>query len=284
VDDSRPAYSPDGTKIAFISDRDGDKEIYVMDAADRDGDGNGDNLTRLTNNAVTDQDPAYSPDGTKIAFETLRDGNKEIYMMDAADRDGDGNGDSPTRLTNNAAVDANPSFFPDGTKIAFETLRDGNEEIYMMDAADRDGDGNGDNHNRLTNNAATDRYPDWGPLADVSSPRVTSTIPNATGVAPTTKVMATFSEDMMASSITTPATTFKLVRLKADGTTTKVTATVSYAAATKEAKLDPATNLSSGATYKATVTSGAQDLAGNALDQNPNIEGNQNKSWKFTVQ
>ena len=62
-----------------------------------------------------------------------------------------------------------------------------------------------------------------------------------------------------------------------------VTATVTYATATKKAILNPASNLSSRRTYKATVTSGAQDLAGNALDQNPNIAGNQSKNWKFKV-
>ena len=86
-------------------------------------------------------------------------------------------------------------------------------------------------------------------------------------------MIANFSEEMKASTIITPATTFKLVKLNSDGTTTKVTATVSYDAATKKATLDPSSNLSSG-TYKATVTTGAQDLAGNALDQKPNIAGN----------
>jgi dipeptidyl aminopeptidase/acylaminoacyl peptidase len=229
---------------------------------------------------VVDVQPAeatFAGKNGNIAYSSLDGTDFEIYTIPPT-------GGTPTGLTNNGVDDSRPAYSPDGTKIAFISDRDGNKEIYVMDAAVRDGDGNGDNLTRLTNNAATDRYPDWGPLADVSPPRVTSTIPNATGVAPTTNVMATFSEDMMASSITTPATTFKLVKLNADGTTTKVTAPVSYAAATKEAKLDPATNLSSGATYKATVTSGAQDLAGNSLDQNPNIEGNQNKSWKFTVQ
>ena len=70
----------------------------------------------------------------------------------------------------------------------------------------------------------------------------------------------------------------------ANGTTTKVTATVSYVDATKKAILNPASNLSSRRTYKATVTTGAQDLAGTALDQNPNIAGNQAKNWKFKVQ
>jgi len=115
-------------------------------------------------------------------------------------------------------------------------------------------------------------------------PTVIGTSPanNTTGIAQTANVTATFSEEMKASSIITPATTFKLVKLNSDGTTTKVTANVSYDAATKKAVLDPASNLSSG-TYKATVTTGAQDLAGNALDQKPNIAGNQSKSWKFTV-
>ncbi len=78
-------------------------------------------------------------------------------------------------------------------------------------------------------------------------------------------------------------TTFKLVRLNPDGTTTRVTAAVSYAAATKKAILNPSTNLSPGGTYKATVTTGAQDLAGNALDQKPGVSGNQPKEWFFKV-
>ena len=78
-------------------------------------------------------------------------------------------------------------------------------------------------------------------------------------------------------------TTFKLVKPNADGTTTKVTAAVRYDAATKKAKLDPSSNLRLGGTYKSTVTTGAQDLQNDALDQNPNIEGNQNKTWTFTV-
>ena len=126
---------------------------------------------------------------------------------------------------------------------------------------------------------------------DTTAPTVISTSPanKTTGIAPTANVIATFSEYMDASTTdgdpsTIDATTFKLLRLNADGTTTRVTATVSYAAATKQAILDPASDLSPGRTYKATVTSGAQDLAGNALDQKPSIAGDQSKSWKFTVQ
>jgi hypothetical protein len=119
-------------------------------------------------------------------------------------------------------------------------------------------------------------------------PTVISTSPaNNTPAIATADVTATFSEDMMASSIISPATTFKLVKPNANGTTTKVTAQISYPDPNSPpytAKLDPSSDLSPGGTYKATVTTGAQDLAGDALDQKPNIAGNQNKSWKFTVQ
>jgi hypothetical protein len=153
---------------------------------------------------------------------------------------------------------------------------------------DTDGDGVADAEDNCPNvanaNQADGDADGQGDACD--QPKVMKTSPgnNKTGIAATANVTATFSEDMKASSIITPATTFKLVRLNTDGTTTKVTAAVSYAAATKKAILNPSSNLSSRRTYKATVTTGAQDLAGNALDQNPSVANNQSKSWKFTVQ
>ena len=132
-------------KIAFTSDRDGNPEIYVMNA-----DGSG--VTRLTNNPAADDEPAWSPDGTKIAFSSNRDGNIEVYVMNA-----DGSGQ--TNLTNNPALDGAPAWSPDGTKIAFWSNRDdaGDSEIYVMNA-----DGSGPT--RLTNNPASlDGGPAWSP-------------------------------------------------------------------------------------------------------------------------
>ena len=82
---------------------------------------------------------------------------------------------------------------------------------------------------------------------------------------------------MKASTITT---TFKLRRA---GTSTALSATVTYDSATGKATLDPSVNLQSGATYVATVTPGAKDLAGNSLDQDSTIVGNQPKTWTFKV-
>jgi Tol biopolymer transport system component len=129
-------------KIAFISSRDGNNEIYIMD-------GDGSNQTRLTNNSADDRAPAWSADGSKIAFRSSRDGNNEIYVMD-------GDGSNQTRLTNNPADENAPAWSPDGSKIAFASSRDGNYEIYAMDA-------DASNVVRLTNNLDIDFTPAWSP-------------------------------------------------------------------------------------------------------------------------
>ena len=110
--------------------------------------------------------------------------------------------------------------------------------------------------------------------------RVTSTLPiaNATAVAPTANIKATFSEDMLGSSIN--GQTFKLFE---KGSTTKIAAAISYSASTDTATLDPTNSLRRGITYKAVVTTGAKDVAGNPLDQNPTILGLQQKTWSFTT-
>jgi Tol biopolymer transport system component len=69
--------------------------------------------------------PYFSPDGKRIVFRSGRDGNHEIYLMNA-----DASG--VRRLTDNAATDTMPSFAPDGRAIAFTSRRDGDYEIYTL--------------------------------------------------------------------------------------------------------------------------------------------------------
>lgn len=120
-----------GGKIVFTSERDGNREIYVMNA-------DGSAQTRLTNNPAADEQASFSADGSRIAFRSTRDGNAEIYVMNS-----DGSGQ--TRLTNDPGLDVVPSFSADGSRIAFVSTRDNNLEIYVMNA-----DGSG--QTRLTNN------------------------------------------------------------------------------------------------------------------------------------
>jgi len=145
-DDANPSWSPDGSKIAFSSNRDGTYEIYVMDP-------NGSNQTPLPTTAEGTE-PDWSPDGSKIAFQSDRDGDFEIYVMNA-----DGSGQTP--LTVNDSHDANPVWSPDGTKILFHSDRDGNFAIYVMNA-------NGSGQTRLTDNSTICFQPSWQPLYDFS--------------------------------------------------------------------------------------------------------------------
>ena len=162
--DHSPSWSPDGKRIAFLSDRDGHfmngiptTEIYVMDADGR-------NQRNLTNNPSYDTSPSWSPDGKRIAFDSNRDGrfNFEIYVIDT-------DGRNLQRLTNNPDPnghpdDRYPSWSPDGKRIVFSARREGHVvhnrdityEIYVMDA-------DGGNEQRLTDNRNNDWYPAWSP-------------------------------------------------------------------------------------------------------------------------
>jgi Tol biopolymer transport system component len=133
-------------KIAFVSSRDGDEEIFTMNA-------DGSEQKQLTANAASDSYPRWSPDGSKIAFSSTRDGNSEIYVMNA-------DGTNPVRLTTSAGSDREPTWSPDGSKIAFSSGRDSADgagyELYVMNA-------DGTNPVRLTFQAGNDMQPHWSP-------------------------------------------------------------------------------------------------------------------------
>jgi hypothetical protein len=138
VNDDQPSEG-----ILFVSNRDGNSEIYIMNA-------NGSGQARLTTNPASDTLPSWSPDHTKIVFVSTRDGNSELYVMNA-------NGCGQTRLTANGAIDTTPAWSPDGLKIAFASSRTGNGDIYVMNS---NGIGT---PTRLTTNSAIEDSPAWSP-------------------------------------------------------------------------------------------------------------------------
>ncbi|PJF35100.1 MAG: hypothetical protein CUN49_12275 [Candidatus Thermofonsia Clade 1 bacterium] len=173
-------------RIAFVSERNGNPEIYLMEA-------NGSNVRRLTRNNARDDSPVWSPNGQQIAFVSERDRNRELYLMNAnggalmrltrnsardewptwspngeliafvSDRDGvpqiytiRATGGGLRRLTQTETPETQPAWSPDGKQIAFVSERDGNPEIYIMNA-------DGSDVRRLTDDPAVDRSPRWSP-------------------------------------------------------------------------------------------------------------------------
>jgi TolB protein len=178
-----PAWSPDGSKLAFVSNRDGNPEIYVMN---RDGSG----VRRITTSPAIDEAPTWSPSGNQIAWVSDRSATPHIYVMNA-DGTGQrlliGNGycDRPTwsaapfneiayscrtgpgfdvfiysfqtgeshRLTDGIGTNESPVFSPNGRHVAFVSTRSGKSQIFTID---RDG-----NDLRQITREGNNKYPSW---------------------------------------------------------------------------------------------------------------------------
>jgi Tol biopolymer transport system component len=118
-----PAFSPDGRRIVFRSGRDGNHEIYMMDA-------DGKNLRRLTNDPATDTMPAFSPNGDQIAFSSNRENGYQIYTIDLLPETGVAHA---RRITNSPGLNMHPRYSPDGEWLIFTSDRGGfNDESPLM--------------------------------------------------------------------------------------------------------------------------------------------------------
>lgn len=175
-----------GSKIAFVSDQTGKKELYIMDI-------DGSDTVRITNHRTAIVSPAWSPDGTKLLFTSYLARNPDTYIYDFtigrmyafSRKDGlniggefspDGKNALLTlsfegnpeiylleldtkrlkRLTNHWAIDVSPAFSPDGSKIAFVSDRGGTPQVYVMDS-------DGRNVKRVTYEGKYNASPKWSP-------------------------------------------------------------------------------------------------------------------------
>jgi dipeptidyl aminopeptidase/acylaminoacyl peptidase len=139
-----PAVSPDGTKVAFLSNAGGHTDIYLMSA-------DGSNLHELTSDTAVEEGPQWSPDGSRIGYASNFAGSNDIWVVDVS-------GANRTNLTPDVprSSQANPSWSPDGKEIAYESNERGNWDLFAMNS-----DGTG--ARALTIGAPMEGAPDWSP-------------------------------------------------------------------------------------------------------------------------
>ena len=146
--DVSPTWSPDGSRIAFVSNRTGTPQIYVMNA---DGSGG----RRLTFDGRYNSAPSWSPDGAWIAYEVRVGSQFDIWLIDPNAELVGGLGVANVPLVTHPTSDEHPSWAPNARKLAFSSMRRGRSDIYVIDV-------NGDNLRRITRNAGDNKAPAWG--------------------------------------------------------------------------------------------------------------------------
>jgi Tol biopolymer transport system component len=149
--DLLPNFSPDGAKVVFTN---GD-DIVLLDI-DADGDPSGDGINLSQDSGAedgrVDSNPQVSPDGTKIAFDSvLNDGAPDVFVMDLANL-------TRTQITSSPEPDSDPTWSPDGSQLAYvKDVGGGDSEIFVIDAVE------GATGVNITNDPAFDYQPDWSP-------------------------------------------------------------------------------------------------------------------------
>jgi TolB protein len=141
-----PRYSPDYSKILYLSYLNGQPSIYAYDIAS-------DRQTLVARTGNPTLAPRWSPDGKWVLYSMAKGGTTDIYRISAA------GGGTPQRLTNGPGINIGGSYSPDGSQIVFESDRSGNQQIYVMNA-------DGSNQNRITFMGGRAATPEWSPRGD----------------------------------------------------------------------------------------------------------------------
>jgi len=140
-----PAWSPDGSRVAYTSYMRANPDLYI-------GKAGGGRPVRISRHPGMNTGATWSPDGQRLALTLSRDGQPEIYVISAR------TGRVLKRLTNNRFIDTSPAWSPDGREIAFVSNREGGPQIFVMNAED------GSNVRRVSLNGDYNTTPTWSPV------------------------------------------------------------------------------------------------------------------------
>ena len=139
--DVSPTFSPDGSKMAFVSSRNGAPQIFIQNIQSGEA-------RRLTFNGKYNTQPSWSPAGDKIAYSTMQSkGETDLFVINA-----DGSG--LKQLTRNSGENEHPSWSPDGEMIVFSSSRQGKKKLFVMNAT-------GENQRRLSQGEGEEMQPSW---------------------------------------------------------------------------------------------------------------------------
>lgn len=141
-----PAWSPAGSALVYTSYAQGQPDLYLHRLGNK-------QPVAISKHPGMNVGGAFSPDGKTLALTLSKDGNSEVYLLDAA------TGKEPRRLTENWAIDSSPTWSPDGSQLAFVSDRSGTPQIYVMPSA-------GGTARRLTFQGTYNTTPDWSPKSD----------------------------------------------------------------------------------------------------------------------
>ncbi|MXO73077.1 Tol-Pal system beta propeller repeat protein TolB [Alteraurantiacibacter buctensis] len=140
-----PRYSPDYSRIAYLSYQDGNPRIYVYDI-------DSGRQTLVTESSNPTFAPRWSPDGRYLLYSMAIAGNTDIYRIPAT-------GGTPQRLTSSPSIEVGGSFSPDGSQIVFESDQSGTQQCYIMNA-------DGSNQRRISFFGGRCATPEWSPRGD----------------------------------------------------------------------------------------------------------------------
>jgi TolB protein len=138
-----PAWSPNGSKLAYTSFMRDNPDLYVVSSK-------GGRPKRISRARGMNTGASWSPDGSKFAITLSKDGNPEIYVISAT------TGKVIKRLTRNRHIDTSPAWSPNGKEIAFLSDREGGPQIFVMNA-------DGSNQRRVSMNGSYNTTPTWSP-------------------------------------------------------------------------------------------------------------------------